>query len=265
MEGSALRGDMIGGALPVEMKVEIKSDAAPELMQKIVQLAEQTSPPQVYMHKPLQNTFGLEHNGKVTAVPQLPPSPQPTPTNPSSQFEAASPLPDDCYLPDIITKQSAAEVLFNVEGGAGSSLQATQKRTLHVRGICTLRDDGLKEVNIQLFKPIGSTFRFLSDTTDERAPSALAYLAAGIGFCYMTQIGRYAHIVKQDLHSYAIVQDTVYENTAVDSAAHPVDTHTYLQTGEADEAAQRTVFMSERTCFLHAAMRSSNRTKIVIA
>ena len=46
MEGSAIRGDMIGGALPVEMLVEVESDAAPEQMQAIADLAKQASPAQ---------------------------------------------------------------------------------------------------------------------------------------------------------------------------------------------------------------------------
>jgi hypothetical protein len=37
-----------------------------------------------------------------------------------------------------------------------------------------------------------------------------------------------------------------------------------LQTGEDDTAAQRTMFMSERTCFLHAAMRGSNQTEVEV-
>jgi hypothetical protein len=154
--------------------------------------------------------------------------------------------------------------VFGVEGGAGSSLQATQKRTLHVRAICTIRDDGLKEARVQRFKPLGSNFRFLGDETrQERAPSSLAYLSAGDGFCFMTQIGRYAHIVKQNLTRYSIVQDTVFNITADKATADPVDTNTFLQTEEEEnEAAQRTLFMSERTCFLHAAIRQSNKINI---
>lgn len=266
MEGSALRGDMIGGALPVQMQVVIKADASPEAICRIVELAEQSSPAQLYMRQVLMNTFALGHNGVATPVTNVAPSPADLRQEPSLHLEAARPLSEDTYLPDIIIKQKAAETVFGVEGGAGSSLQATQKRTLHVRGLCTVRQDGLKEVLVQLFKPLGSTFRFIGDDTpQERAPASLAYLAAGIGFCFMTQIGRYAHIVKQDLQGYSIVQDTIYRTGTDSAAAYPVDTHTFLQTGEDDEAARRTLYMSERTCFLHAAMRSSNKTQIKVA
>ena len=105
--------------------------------------------------------------------------------------------------------------MFDAEGGAGSSLQAEQKRTLHVRGTGRVSPDGIQEAKVQLFKPIGSVFRFLSDDAarfggTERAPSGLAYLSAGIAFCFLTQIGRYAHITKQDLQDYRIVQDSAF-------------------------------------------------------
>lgn len=263
MEGSAIRGDMIGGALPVAMSLEIESDADEATIRHLVALTEKTSPAQTYMKEQLQNSFSLTHNGAATAVTNVTPSAHPLRDEPTPHLEAARPLDDNSHAPDIISKLQAADAVFGVEGGAGSSLQATQKRTLHVRGTCTLRQDGLKEVKVQLFKPLGSTFCFVGDdSAQERAPSSLAYLAAGVGFCFMTQIGRYAHIMKHDLQAYSIIQDTIYKITADAATAEPVDTHTFLQSGEDDEAAQRTLYMSERTCFLHAAMRGSTQTKI---
>lgn len=262
MEGSAIRGDMIGGALPVEILVEIESDVAEGTIREITTQAIKTSPAQKYMSQELVNTFSLTHNGQIVPVFDVAASPGEAQDDPTPELKAARPLKDSPFADDIIVKVKTAETIFGVEGGAGSSLQATQKRTLHVRSICTLREDGLKDVRVQLIKPLGSTFCFISDDTDmERAPSSLAYLAAGIGFCFMTQIGRYATIVKQDLKGYSIVQDTVYKIKADSSSAKPVDTHTFLQTGEDDQTAQKTLCMSERTCFLHAAMRGSNKTK----
>lgn len=263
MEGSAIRGDMIGGALPAKMLVKIEADTDDATIRSIVGLAEQTSPAQKYMQEQLSNTFSLHHNGDATSVSNVAPSSRPILEDPTPRLDAASPLADDTFSPGIIVKLESAESVNGVEGGAGSSLQATQKRTLHVQGTCTLRDDGMKEVKVQLFKPLGSSFRFISDESpEERAPGSLAYLAAGVGFCFMTQIGRYAHIVKQNLKAYSIIQDTIFKIAAETCDAAPVDTHTFLQTGEDDEAAQRTLYMSERTCFLHAAMRGSNRTQI---
>lgn len=55
-----------------------------------------------------------------------------------------------------------------MDGGAGSSLQADQKRMLHVRGLVRITADGLYGVKIQLFKPIGSVFRFIGDDAPAR-------------------------------------------------------------------------------------------------
>lgn len=265
MEGSALRGDMTGGAKPATIAVEIEADAAPDVLTEIVQGAERTSPAQAYMRDILQNTFALNFNGVQVPVTRVHPSPKALVDDPSSLFDATQPLDASTYQPDIIVKQASAETVFNVEGGAGSSLQSEQKRTLHVRGIATIRPDGLKEVIIQLFKPIGSVFRVLSDDSDsEHAPSSLSYLAAGVGFCYMTQIGRYAHIVKQPLESYAIVQDSSYRQVDGVAIADPVDTHLYVRFNQSEEDAQKLLSMGEQTCFLHAAMRTSNPTQLTI-
>jgi uncharacterized OsmC-like protein len=273
MQGSAIRGDMLGGAKPAEIKVELDTDAPDEIVDKLVRLAEQSSPAQSYMRDVLQNTFSLNFNGRPLEVVDVSPSAGDQDPDPAPTFDQLNSLDESAYQPDIIVKLKAADKVFGVEGGAGSSLKATQKRTLHVRGVGTLRDDGIKEMMVQLFKPIGSTFRFLSQEPEESAgtetaPPALAYLSAGVGFCYMTQMGRYAHIVKQNLKSYRIVQENIFnmngslEEETLTALAEPVDTQVYVDMDESDEAAQKLVRMSERTCFLHAAMRNSRPTQI---
>ncbi len=96
------------------------------------------------------------------------------------------------------------------------------------------------------------------------APPALAYLSAGLGFCYMTQIGRYAHITKRNLDSYRVVQENRFRPPAGDGAARaePVATHVFLTHGEDDDAARKIVSMGERTCFLHAALRGAHPSRI---
>lgn len=273
MEGSALRGDMLGGSKPAEISVEIEANASQEMIDELIRLAEKSSPAQSYMRDQLTNTFSLTHNGRKIPVANITESSASPHPDPEPTFDGLQARDESEYQPDIIVKLKAAETVFGVEGGAGSSLKAEQKRTLHVRAIGTLGEDGLKEVKIQLFKPIGSTFRFLSQEPDESgqaeiAPPALAYLSAGVGFCYMTQMGRYAHIVKQDLQSYRIVQDNVFalsgsaEDETLSATARPVDTQVFVTMNEPDEAAQKLVSMSERTCFLHAAMRTQKPSKL---
>ena len=142
----------------------------------------------------------------------------------------------------------AVKPVAGVAGGAGTSLRAEQRRQLHVRAICRRRRDGVKEIEQQLHRPLGSTFRFLSDEPAERggagaAPSAACYMAAGVAFCFMTQLGRYAAILGKDLSGYRIVQDTRFPGrgfavgatasgpgAALGGGAGAVETHVYLDT-----------------------------------
>jgi hypothetical protein len=264
MQGSAIRGDMLGGALPAEIAVNVESSAQPGAIEEIVRLAEASSPAQSYMVDELRNTFWLEVNGRAIPVAGVAACTSDHHADPSAEFDAVVPAPPESFLPDIITKQTTAEAVHGVEGGVGSSLHAEQKRTLHVHTEAWIRADGLREAEVRLFKPIGSSFRFLSDETSQAAPPSLGYLSAGVGFCYMTQLGRYAKIVKQDLGSYRIVQDNVFRpgRAAARAEARPVDTHLFVTLSDTDEGAQRLLRMGEQTCFLHAAMRSSNRSKL---
>ena len=86
--------------------------------------------------------------------------------------------------------------MHHVEGGVSSSLQAVQNRELHVHGEAKLTDrDQVKQTTVRLYKPIGSTFGFLGDDIASEggkdcAPDGLAFLTAGLAFCYLTQITR---------------------------------------------------------------------------
>ena len=272
MEGSAARGTMIGGALPVELSATVDSGTDASAMTDLVSSAVAASPANGLLRAELASAFSLRHNGRTVAVDPAKAVRGEHLALRADAFDRAEPVSSDRFAPGIITKVESAKTVFG-EGGAGSSLKAEQKRTLHVRGICRLGSDGMKEVAIQLFKPIGSMFRFLADDSarfsgGERAPSGLAYLSAGIAFCYMTQIGRYAHILKHDLRSYRIVQDTRFSlpgasgGTREAGSAQPVETHVDIDSGESDEAARKMVQMGEQTCFLHAACRTPLHVKV---
>lgn len=273
MDGSFLRGDARGGAMPAEVLLRIESEAPASAIAELVRLAAEGDPAGSVMRDPLQNTFALNLNGRDLSLADVRPCTGHALPSPRAGFERVRPQAESAYRPEIIRKGAAAETVHGVEGGAGSSLQAEQKRTLHVRGEAWLVEGLLMKTTIRLFKPIGSTFHFVCDELPEAggggsAPPPLAYLAAGAGFCYMTQLGRYAHIVKQRLDSYAVVQDNAFtvEGSAGDGSqrgrAEPFDTHVFLESPHSEDEARRLVTMGERTCFLHAAMRGSHPTRI---
>ena len=260
MQGSAIRGDMIGGAEPAELKVRLEADAPRATIEEVLGTARDASPAEACNRDVLANTFSITLNGRPVPVADLNPTAGRA-DDPTAAFDGATPGPA-CHGA-IITKLDAAEAIHGVDGGVGSSLKAEQKRLLHIHSEAKLLKGALKEIKVVLIKPIGSTFRFLSDEGEDDgggdlAPPALAYLSAGVGFCYMTQIGRYAHITKRPLMGYRIVQDSVFRP----GAAEPVETHAFLELDEDEAAARKVVYMGERTCFLHAAMRSANPTEL---
>jgi hypothetical protein len=271
MEGSAVAGTMTGSALPVELRLEADSAAEPALLQQMLMEAVAASPVAALLRQPLVNTFTLTCNGIRIAPGRIVGASLPPPPEPQG-FAGLRPPQDHPYATDIISKLLAATVREHVAGGAGTSLADNQKRVLHMRGICTLRADGLHETVVELYQPIGSRFRFVTDdhtgTGGARAPGSLAYLSAGLAFCYLTQIGRYAHIVKKPLQSYQLVQDTCFSHPTVvggkrsAGSAEPVTTHVYLSGAASEDYARTVTDMSEQTCFLHAACRASVRVKL---
>lgn len=274
MQGSALKGTMTGGAKDVELEAQIASAADRDTLTQLLHDATAASPLNGLMRHRHESLFTLTHNGRATgcgrvaeidaaAVPPLS----------DAAFESAAPAAGDWT--DQIVRNGMSPKTAETTGFARSSLAEQQNRTLHIRGICTLRADGVKQIEQQLFNPHGSIFRFLSDEAPENggqglAPDACTYISAGIAFCFMTQIGRYARIAKKDLREYRIVQDTHFSlggasgGTGKTGEADPVETHVELTTGENDEFAQTALDMSEQTCFLHALCRAELKTKIRI-
>jgi len=272
MEGSAVRGDMLGGALPVALHVRIDADASNDALHDLVASAVIRSPADALLRGVFTSEFSIAKNGEPVPVGTVRPASAPTDCDLSdAMFDAARPDPVADVPGDIITKLATAESVFGVDGGAGSSLRSEQKRTLHIRGIAALRADGLTETRVQLFKPIGSSFRFLCDLDPcggRRAPSPLEYLSAGVAFCYLTQIGRYAAILKHDLERYAIEQRTRFGFASGDGAAtvpasaDAVRTHVEIAAAIEDGIVRKIVDMGERTCFLHAAARTPLKTRV---
>ena len=274
MKGSALKGTMTGGAKDVKLAVHVDSDADRKTLETLVVDAVAASPLNGLMRGARESLFTLSHNGAEIETGKALPVGKPAEADPGDHFDKAKPTADDwrgLLKKGGLTPKSEETVTL-----AGDSLKDEQDRVLHVRGICTLREDGVKQVEQQLFNPHGSIFYFLCDEAPEHggkglAPDAASYISAGIGFCFMTQFGRYAKIVRKDLQEYRILQDTHFSlggasgGTGMAGSADPVETHVYLVTGEDDEFARQALDMSEQTCFLHAFCKADLKTRVSIA
>lgn len=262
MQGSALRGDMTGGALPPEFGVTVAGEADASTVETLVEDAITSAPVMGLVYDEHTSLFNLALNGEELEPEGVGPLNAPITSDPLDTFE---------YLPRDPSSQSEPVVRHtgrkteeypedreDYTAGEGSSLQEEQDRVLHLRATCDVRDDGLKEITQRIYSPRGSIFRALSDEPvghggEGRAPDAMTYAAAGIAFCFMTQFGRYADIVDKDLDAYRVVQNTAFGTPA---EARPVETDVFLESPEAKDFAQGILEMSEQTCFLHALCRT---------
>ena len=274
MEGSALEGTMTGGALPAELEVRIDADASDEALEDLVADAVAASPLTALMRGEHRSRFTLTLNGEPVGVERVAVIDTPPPANPAGYFSAIRPAATQ--FADPIRRVAKVDAQPGVEGGAGSSLKATQSRTLHLRGTCRRLADGSKEVIQELFRPIGSTWRHVTDEApgfggSGLAPDAMSYAAAGIAFCFMTQLGRYAKIARKHLGAYDVVQDTHFSPGSASSGSgkpvvtDPVETHVYLESNEGERFARGALAMGEQTCFLHAFCRTALETRYTIA
>ncbi len=276
MEGSLPLGTMTGSALPIELEVIIDSSANDIDVKKLIFDAIAASPLDGLMRKSLDSFFSLTLNqteidlnkAKHTAGEKV------SDLHENDQTLKSMPFFDG--QDNLLKKMEDVKNLKGVKLDAGSSFKSNQSRQLHVRGTCTLREDGVKEIVQELFNPPGSSFKFLSDEAPQHghrglAPDAITYISAGIGFCYMTQLGRYAAILRKPLDEYRIVQDTHFTlggasgGTGVVGDADPIETHVYLKTGHGEDFARTAVDMGEQTCYLHAFCRTELKTKIKIS
>ncbi len=258
MEGSARAGTMTGGALTPRLTVELGTGGASGVT-AVIDAAVRSSPIAGLLSGVHESLFTLTVNGSREDVARVAAHAGRAEPDPADLFGRVHPTPSG---DDVIRRLVPAAEVEGVPGGVESSLQEHQSRTLHVRGVCTVGDDGVKHIVQNLYSPIGSEFRFLCDEAvgfggGGRAPDAVTYMSAGIAFCFMTQFGRYATIVKRDLDAYRIVQDTCF-----DAGGCPVETHVHLETPEGVEFARTALDMSEQTCFLHALCRTDLATEV---
>jgi len=265
MKGSALRGTMTGGARDVQLEARIASDAEAGTLRALVCDAVAAAPIHGLLRGETDSLFTLTYNGARLAPDKARPVPGHPVADLADGLDGLAPAAGDWSC--LIRRGGMSPKTDEATSHQGSSLAEEQDRVLHVRGICTLRDDGVKQVEQQLFNPHGSVFRFLSDEHG-RAPDAASYIAAGIAFCFMTQLGRYAKIARKDLRSYRVVQDLhmapggATGGTGRAGTADPVETHVFLDSAEDDAFARAALDMGEQTCFLHALCRTDLRTRV---
>ena len=276
MSGSMPKRTMVGGALPIELQVEIDCDLDDNALNEFLMNAVHASPLNGLMRGKLDSLFSLMKNGGALSLGKasaINGAPYP---DPGDHFAEAKPKTDAAF--DPLSWPHGITPKKEVAGGtatAGSSLAEEQNRTLNIGAICTLREDGMKQIQQMQYSPHGTSFNFLCEEAPHnggqgRAPDANSYISAGIAFCFMTQFGRFVKMLNLNLSDYRIVQDSHFSlggasgGTGKAGTADPLETHVYLETNEDDDTAREMLDMSEQTCFLHAFCRTDMKTKLKI-
>jgi uncharacterized OsmC-like protein len=250
LTGSFALGSGQGFAAPTRIAVRIGSEASAAILADVVKDAVDASPALALLRTPLTNTFALYINGRRRPVAAVAPSPATDAADPFLHYVAA---PQATEAASIV----AVEKCTTHEPGeiAIAPSATTTRITRKVTGRGRLRDaSGLCEIETWLQLPGMSHFLFRTDeSAQDRAPSGLALLAAGLAFCYMTQLARYVEGMKLGVGSIRLVQFSPFAN----GAAAGFDTHLFLN-GDAPESAQSNLLsIAARTCYLHATMAAS--------
>lgn len=272
MEGSMRQGTMMAGADHVDLEVKLSCDAPAVKINELVLDAVVASPLNGLMRGEKESLFTLTYNGREIEPNKAQKLSSPALEDPGALLSL--PMSGGDWSEHAV-KGGITPLHKNSDSSEGTSLADHQSRLLHLRGICTLRTDGVKVIEQQLFNPHGSIFTFLSDEGkldggQARAPNAASYISAGIGFCFMTQLGRFAKMNKSKLEEYRIVQDAHFSlggasgKTGKPGEADPLETHVYLKSSESDDDAKYMLDMSEQTCFLHAFCRTDLKTKVKV-
>ncbi|PSL19744.1 OsmC family protein [Shimia abyssi] len=268
MQGSMMKRTMIGGAENIDLQVEIDCDLNDAALNEFLINATYASPLNGLMRGQLESLFKLGKNGQELPTAKVAELDGALFPDPGNHFAKSIPSPAELTLMQPVGKTPKKDVVKGTTAG-GSSLSDEQDRRLNIGAVAVLREDGIKDIQQMQYSPYGTSFRFLS-SEDGRAPDANTLISAGIGFCFMTQFGRFVSMLNLDLPDYRIVQDTHFSlggasgGTGKAGEADPIETHVYLETGESDETAQEMLDISEQTCFLHAFCRTDLKTKLQV-
>ena len=260
--GSFFKGDGQGTASPAAIRIELTGSLSVQAARDLVRDAVAASPALAAMSTPLANTFALYVNGIRREVIEALPSTSPDAPDPLKTYSTPPfPLTDGKDMAGITTKIPKPPIETFVMPSAGSKIE------LIVQGRSRLTDiaRGLTSMQTQLKAPPGSHFGFESDElsiSDPAGPTGLSLLAAGVSFCYMTQLLRYAEYLKYKIRAIRLVQYSPFGSVASPSGnqigtAGPFDTHLFLHGDEPDDVMQRLLAMAARTCYLHAALHAA--------
>ena len=260
LTGSFIHGTGEGHAEVPDIEVNLDSPAGTAEIEALVHAAMDASPAIAFLRTPMTaNTFALYINGRRRSVEGVDNSLAGDADDPYRVY-ASAPRPLDANGPgDLIVKPGV------VESGQSAPAKATidGKQIRDIFGEGRLREDGVLEVDTWLGMPGASHFVICGDTGGGAAPSGLALFAAGISFCYMTQLARYIENMKLAIRGVRLVQFTPFRG-GKKAIAEPIDTHLFLSGEAPAETHVNLLTVAARTCYLHAAAKTPTEPNLRI-
>ena len=267
MTGSMPRGTMIGAALPVELTVTLDSDLPDDVLSAAVAQAVATAPVTSLLVTRVPARFRLTLNDRRRDLMEPPQMAGPLMADPVDEgwLVASPPKGTDQLL--VAMGRSPAPT------GAGEPARsvAPGARLIHVGASGRYRSDGIKDITHHLYAPQGSSWTFQSmealGGSAPRAPDAMSFVAAGIGFCLMTQLGGVFAARNLDVDRYAIVQDLRLperqdERRENDTFIAALETDLHIHSQITGDTAKSCLEAAKRACFLHSLCAGSHKPRV---
>lgn len=274
-EGDFRAGTMKSGALPPELTMTCETNADDEIIQTLLLDAVSASPLNGLTAGALTSLFTLTHNGGQITPEHVGVLDGDVLPDPGDEFGKLQRAEKTQFDQDIITLvETEEEFLRKTELNPRSFAYLKEgQMPVFMGATCRLRADGLKEIVRDESANATASWRILCDEAEGhggkgRAPDAATYISAGIGFCFMTQLGRYVKMAKLAVDAYRIVQDTHFSlggasgGTGKAGTADAVETHVYVDSPQDADTVLEIIRVAETTCFLHAYCRTDLKTKV---
>jgi uncharacterized OsmC-like protein len=254
--GSFALGTGSGHAEPSRIKIAVTSQASSSDIRDVINAAVRRSPALALLRQPLRSTFALHVNGRRRDLSeQLPASTRAGVTDPFLAYGGAPQPLDTAARRDLIVRTDRFQ-----QGTPVPAASTTDGRfMINVMGEGQ-RKHGAAEASIESWLELAGATHFVyrADACGgDSAPSGAALLAAGIAFCFMTQLSRYVEHQKLAVSAIRMVQFNRLEIAAGVGMAEGVDTHLFLNGQASEELQAQLVRVAARTCYLHATLSAA--------
>ncbi|MCU1680597.1 MAG: hypothetical protein JWQ81_1336 [Amycolatopsis sp.] len=243
-KGSFARGEAVALVFDLKWKVAMRTGAPKPAVESVVEEALRSSPAVGALTGELEGVFALSANGRAVPVLGVPQSHAPAEVDPFLRYaNRPSPVEAETLTEELQWKQPASEAAQQELGDDQSGTIA-----FYVCGSGPYRvDSGLVESRIDFPGAGASRWTLISDRTNRRAPSPLAYFSLGTAFCYHTQLCRYVAVRRLPAGSPRLVQGSTF-------TGEPFDTQLFINGSVDDAQAKSLLTAAANTCYAHRAL-----------